>query len=132
MYSKRLKLPLHATIEKFGCIRCQKMVHFLTQKIIQEWSSQFWSFFGPVFGQKMLKKQNSVIIISTLCLISSSRIKVISRSLESSSCFKFSEVFNCFPDLRFDHVWILLRIIFCSKDSSRIQEKVENMKNLKL
>ena len=59
-------------------------------------------------------------------------MKVQSRAVDSSTCFKASEVFNCFPDSCFDHVWIILGTIFCSKDSSRIQEKVENMKNLKL
>ena len=46
--------------------------------------------------------------------------------------FQLSEVSNRFPDSRFEHVWIILGIIFCAWDSSRIQEKVENMKNLKL
>ena len=82
--------------------------------------------------KKRWKKRNFVITIPTLCLFSSSQKKVKSRSVDCSTCFQLSEIFNCFPDSSFDHVWIIFETIFCSEDLSRIQEKVENLKNWKL
>ena len=82
--------------------------------------------------KKCSKRRNFVITIPTLCLISSSQKKVKSRSVDCSTCFQLSEIFKCFPDSSFDHVWIIFETIFCSEDLSRIQEKVENLKNWKL
>ena len=92
----------------------------------------FDSFFAKKMSQKVVKKAKlSYHNSDPLQDFRLTRKHPISLG-RAFFVFQLSEVSNRFPDSRFEHVWIILGIIFCAWDSSRIQEKVENMKNLKL
>ena len=92
-----------------------------------KWSS-FWRNF---LVKKWSKKRIFIIIIPTLLRIVPSSKKVQSRSIEALACFKSSEGFDLLMIHTFYEFAMILLTTFCSRKSSKIQEKAENMKKRK-
>ena len=95
------------------------MVQFLVQFLAQ--------FLFKKRAKKCPKKRILVIIIATILRIVPSTKKVQSRSIESLTCFKLTEGFDLLIIHAIYEFSIVLLTNFCSRKSSKIQEKAENM-----